>query len=133
MENKDALIKVLSEIIRNSIETIKDIGIPTWWRVDDQYGFGLSFESDPQTNLNLHSNIYFVHEEKPGTFLFRLTASFGTKNIDKGNFSYLGSPLGGILELDFPLTDIVDEEVLKQKVLDIISDEATNLLTQLLY
>lgn len=111
-------------------EELKGKQIPNWWKIEDIQGFGFKV-TEGELNFQVGVAIYPVAEEGPGTFLVKLNASFLSSPVRRQGFELIQVPLGAIMEMDFPLYAEHEQELM-DGVLQLISDEAENILCRIL-
>lgn len=104
--------------------------IPNWWKVEDVQGFGLRI-TEGELNFMITAQVYPVEEEGPGNFLIRLVSTFMSPPVGGEGFEFMSMPVGQLLQQDFPMY-AVDEQELQDGILQLISDEAENILCQIL-
>lgn len=104
--------------------------VPNWFKVEDMQGFGLHV-NEGELNFQIVTVIYPVEEMGPGNFLIKLQASFMGSPVVRNGYTFIGSPLGAAIELDCAIY-AEDEQALQDGVLQFISEEAENILCQIL-
>lgn len=116
----------LKEIVQASIGK----PIPNWFNIEDMQGFGMLI-TEGDLNFVLNTVAYPVDEAGPGNFLIKLQASFMSPATKRQGYEFTPSPIGTSIELDFPLFAETEQELM-DGVLQLISDEAENILCQVL-
>lgn len=104
--------------------------IPNWWKVEDVQGFGVRV-SEGDLNFMITAQAYPVEERGPGNFLLRLVSTFMSSPVAGEGYEFMPMPQGQMLQQDFPIY-AVDEQDLQDGIMQLISDEAENILCQIL-
>ena len=104
--------------------------IPNWWKVGDVQGFGVRV-SEGDLNFMLAAQVFPVEEEGPGHFLFRLVSTFTSSPVGADGYEFMPMPQGQMLQQDFPIYAEGEQELM-DGIMQIISDEAENILCQIL-
>lgn len=130
MSTTTAIIEYAKTKMFNICEELKDKEIPNWWKIQDVEGFGFRV-TEGDLNFQVGIACYPVEEEGPGHFLVRLNASFLNTPVKRQGYEFLPTPQGPVCEMDFAVY-AEDNKDLVNGVLQIISDEAENILCQIL-
>lgn len=104
--------------------------IPNWWKVEDTQGFGIRV-NEGEMNFMITAMAMPVEEESPGNFLIVLNSTFMSAPVGAEGYEFMSMPVGPILQQKFPMY-AVDEQELQDGILQLISDEAENILCQIL-
>lgn len=130
MSQTQAIIEFAKTKVFNICEEIKGKQIPNWWKIEDIQGFGFKV-TEGSLNFQIGAACYPIEEAKPGTFLVKINAAFLSDPVRKQGFEFLQVPIGAVCEMDFPVY-AEDEQELMDGVVQIISDEAENILCRIL-
>ncbi len=104
--------------------------IPNWWKVEDVQGFGLRV-NEGELNLMLAVQAFPVPEAGPGNFLVKFVTTFMSPPVGAHGYEFMPMPVGPMLQQDFPMY-AVDEQDLQDGIMQLIADEAENILCQIL-
>lgn len=118
--------------VRQICEELKGKPFPNWWQIEDMQGFGVQI-TEGDLNLRLMTVIYPVDEAGPGNFLVKIQAAFMNKDVpaEGGGYYHIATPIGAGIEMDAPIV-AGDQQELQDGILQWISDEAENILCQML-
>ena len=116
--------------LREIAEANMDKPIPNWFKIEDMQGFGIDI-NEGELNLKLAVVVYPVEEAGPGHFLIKLQASFMSAPAVRNGYTFSPAPVGSGIELDCPIY-AESEEGLQNGILQFISEEAENILCQML-
>ncbi|QBZ70857.1 hypothetical protein pETSU_276 [Edwardsiella phage pEt-SU] len=104
--------------------------IPNWWKIEDVQGFGLRV-TEGELNFMITAQAFPVEEQGPGNFLVRLVSTFMSAPVGSDGFEFMSMPVGQLLQQDFPVYATGEQE-LQDGIMQLISDEAENILCQIL-
>ncbi|KAB3419277.1 hypothetical protein F9Z84_07175 [Escherichia coli] len=118
--------------LRQICEELKGKPFPNWWQIEDMQGFGIHI-TEGDLNLRLMTVIYPVDEAGPGNFLVKIQTAFMGKDVpaESGGYHFVATPIGAGIELDAPIV-AGDQQELQDGILQWISEEAENILCQML-
>lgn len=134
----------LSQICAELSGTVADDKqFPNWWKIEDTQGFGIAVH-EGELNFRVFVQVSEVDlnaaDRDPGTnafpmvegnFLMTLVATFLSAPVHKQGYLIEPAPVGGIIQLDFPIY-AEDEKQLQLSVLETIREESENILCRIL-
>ena len=126
----NAVIQFGTMKLNQIVEISKGKPIPNWWKVGDVQGFGIRI-NEGDLNFMITCAVFPVEEAGAGNFLIKLQSTFISNPIGAEGFEFLPMPIGQILELDYTMYS-EDEQELQDGILQLIADEAENILCQIL-
>ena len=110
-------------------EMYKDKELPNWAKFEDTHSWSFRV-NEGDLNFQISSALYQVEEAGAGNFLVKLSTALMSSPVRREGFEIMSVPLL-IVELDFQLY-AEDEKELQNGLLQLINDEAENILCQLL-
>lgn len=116
--------------LQDIAETSKGKEIPNWFKIDDMVGFGIRI-SEGDLNFQVSSTAYPIPNEPAGTFLLTINASFMSRPVSRNGFEFMPVPLSALCEMQFQMF-AEDEQELMDGILQVIHDEADNILCRIL-
>lgn len=111
------------------VEACKGKEIPNWYQIEDQVGFGIRI-TEGDLNFQVNMSAYPIDEQE-GAFLINMNASFMSKPVARNGFEFMPMPLAAVMTMDFQLCAETEQE-LQDGMLQLISDEAENILCRIL-
>ncbi|AEV89483.1 hypothetical protein OBP_046 [Pseudomonas phage OBP] len=130
MSQTQAIIDFATLKVTGICTELKGKQIPNWWKMGDVQGFGFKV-TEGELNFQIGAAIYPVEEAGEGNFLIKMNSCFLSNPVRKQGYELLQVPLGAVLELDFPIYAEHEQELM-DGVLQLISDEAENILCRIL-
>lgn len=130
MKPINTVIEYGTKKLREICEENTDKTIPNWFKIEDMQGFGIDI-NEGELNLKLSVVVYPVDEAGPGNFLIRLQSSFMSAPVIRNGYTFSPAPVGSGIELDCPIY-AETEEGLQNGIWQFISEEAENILCQML-
>lgn len=112
------------------MEECKGKQIPNMWKFDDTVGFTVNI-TEGDLNFTIQAAAAPVAEAGAGNFLIRIQSTFVGKTVFKQGYNFPPVPVGQMVVMDFPLY-AEDEQELTDGIVQIIQDEADNILCQIL-
>lgn len=110
-------------------ESQKGKQIPNWFQIDDMVGFGIRV-TEGEVNFQVGITAYPL-ENQPGHFLIDVNASFMSKPVIRDGFEFLPMALSAIFQMNERIY-AEDEQQLQDGMLQIIMDEADNIICRIL-
>lgn len=111
-------------------EEWKNKEIPNWAKMGDMHAFGFRV-TEGELNFQITLAIYPVEEPGPGNFLVHLQTAFMSTPVQRAGYEILQVPIGPAYEFQYAMK-ADDEPQLQNNVLQLIQDEAENILCQIL-
>jgi len=130
MSSTDAVNRYAVDKVKLICQEQLDKPIPNWFNIEDMQGFNFRI-TEADLNLTFSIVVYPVDEAGPGNFLVKLQATFTNSPVKRQGYEFMPSPLGVGVQLDYALYAETEEELM-DGILVWISDEAENILGQML-
>lgn len=132
MNQTNNIIQFAVHKLREICEENKGKLVPNWWNIEDMQGFGFHI-TEGDLNLRIMTVIYPVDDAGPGQFLVKLQAAFFGNDIpnEAGGYHFIATPIGAGIEFDIPMM-AHDQQELQDGIFQHISDDAENILCQML-